>query len=203
VNESILDKKVVLELNRFWMPVKWRTPKEAMITLSSKDDEVTGFVIDPIMVDGKMVDAPRYTLDEWLTLPVRPEDVTIMTKTGPVRCPLIIVSANYRDMPLKPPAFSPDAIKRRDNFTCQVSGRYLGPDGGNLGHDQARSLGGKKTFENIVYMDPELNRIQGTKTFEEMGWPLLKTPVQPKPVPACSTLNEPKFPIHAEFLPCR
>lgn len=201
--ESLLHKQVVLELNAFWMPLSWKTPAQAITSLCTESGEKPhGFVIDPIVDEetGKMVDYQRYSWDEWMTLPVKPQHLALLTKRGAIRCPTVILASLCREMPVKALGFSPDAIRIRDGDTCQVSGRKLAPGEGNMGHLQARAFGGKKTFDNIVYMDKELNRIQGTKTVEEMGWTLIKEPTAPKPMPASFRITEPKTQEHKHFI---
>lgn len=140
--------------------------------------------------DGKLLNATPTKWADWVKLPVRPSDLILTNKQGAFRCPLVLVTPVYAKMPTKAATFSPDAIRRRDHDTCQISGRKLAKGQGNMGHIVARAKGGKRTFENIVYMDKELNTLQGTLLPEEMGWELLKEPVAPKPVPASYLLTE-------------
>jgi 5-methylcytosine-specific restriction endonuclease McrA len=81
-----------------------------------------------------------------------------------------------------------------------VSGRKLAKGEGNAGHIVARAKGGKRTWENLVYMDSRLNTLQGTKLPEEMGWNLLTTPRAPKPIPASFHITEPKSPDQQPFV---
>lgn len=139
---------------------------------------------------GKVIHAIPTKWEDWLRLPVRGSDLILTCKTGQFRCPLVLICPAYAKIPTRGPNFSSEAIRRRDHDTCQVSGRKLAKGQGNLGHIVARAKGGKKTFDNIVYMDKDLNTLQGTRTPAEMGWALLKAPEAPKPVPATFIADE-------------
>lgn len=199
---SVLEKEIVLVLNCYWQAVGWKTPAAAITSLCPEPgQESPGYVIDVVTDgDGKVQDAIRYTLAEWMELPVEPRHLTILTKSRAIRCPTVVVMANFDQMPVKAKTFSSRAIRERDKETCQVSGRKLAPGEGNLGHLIARAKGGKKSFDNIVWMDKTLNLLQGTRTVEEMGWNLLRKPDAPRPLPACFGI-EPKRPEHAHFTP--
>lgn len=202
MQESVLNKEITLILNSVWQPVGWKTPAQAITSLCSEvGQSAPGFIIDVITdKDGLVESAERYTFEEWMELPVEPRHLAILTKRGPIRCPTVVVMATYDQMPVKAKGFSSRAIRERDRDTCQVSGRRLRPGEGNLGHIKAKAKGGKKTFDNIVWMDKALNLLQGTKTVEEMGWSLLRKPTQPKPRPACFDVNEAKVPEHRPFV---
>lgn len=199
MTDSLLDKPIVLILNRLWIPIAWKTPKEAIKSLCCENgQDACNFVLDVITEPetGTIVDAVRYTWDEWIELPVEPRHLPILTKSRPVRCPTVVISGAYEENPVKAVSFSSEAIRRRDGDTCQVSGKKLKPGEGNLGHIKARAKGGKKTFDNIVWMDRALNSLQGTRTPEEMGWTLAKKPAAPKAVPASFKITDPKLPEH-------
>lgn len=201
--DDILNKPIVLVLNRYWQAVAWKTPIEAIKTLCTQTgQEAENFVLDVITdpQTGKILDTIRYTWDEWIELPVESRHLPILTKRRPVRCPTVVVASNFSSGLSRAIGFSAKAIRERDGNTCQVSGRKLKPGEGNLGHIKAKAKGGKKTFDNIVYMDKTLNLLQGTRTPEEMGWTLLKTPKAPKPIPATFLIREPKLPEHKELV---
>jgi len=189
-----LNEEVTLVLNSLWQPIGWTTPKKAIVSLCSESGQMPpGYVLD-VSPDG----IQRYTWDEWVMLPLEDRHLPLLANRRPIRCPTVVLTPNYHQMPVKGQGFSSKAIRKRDKDTCQVSGRKLGPGEGNLGHLKARAKGGKKTFDNIVWMDKQLNLIQGTRTIEEMGWTLLKPAEPPKATPACVGI-EPKLPEHAKF----
>ncbi len=201
--KSWLHEEIVLVLNSIWQPVGWSTPADVICPLCTKPgEEPRNFVIDVITdpKTGQIIDTPRYTWEDWVQLPLEPRHLPILTRSGAIRCPTLVTMTGYSQMPLQGKTFSPRAIRERDGDTCQVSGRKLKPGEGNMGHLIAKAKGGKRTFDNIVYMDKHLNLLQGTRTVEEMGWSLIKPAVPPKPFPACASIKEAKLPEHSPFL---
>lgn len=193
-NRSFLNEEVCLVLNSLWMPVAWKTPQQAITSLCSEVGQTPpGYILD-VTPDG----VNRYTWDEWVELPLEARHLPLLANRRPIRCPTIVTMGGYGQMPTRGQGFSSKAIQRRDKGVCQVSGRKLKPGEGNLGHLKAKAKGGKRTFENIVWMDKQLNLIQGTRTVEEMGWTLLSTPKPPQPLPACADIT-PRLPDHEKF----
>lgn len=201
--DSVLDKPIVLKLNRLWQRIGWCTPKEAFVAMCGEmyggTKPASGLSITTDE-QGNLVEGIALSWTEWIKLPIRECDFAISTGRGAVRVPSVIVCPEFSGMPLKGRKLTGRALRERDGGVCQVSGRQLEPGEGNMGHIKARALGGSKTWENLVYMDRRLNTLQGTKTPEEMGWTLLSVPVRPKPVVACATINEAKLPDHQPFI---
>lgn len=201
--KSWLNEEIVLVLNSLWQPVGWSTPSDIICALCTKSgEEPRNFVIDVITdpETKQVIDTPRYTWDEWCLLPLESRHLPILTRSGAIRCPTLVTMTGYSQMPVKGKTFSPRAIRDRDNNTCQVSGRKLKPGEGNMGHLIAKAKGGKRTFDNIVYMDKHLNLLQGTRTVEEMGWSLIRPVQPPKVVPACFNIGEAKLPEQNHFI---
>lgn len=114
------------------------------------------------------------TMEEWLLLPVRSCDLAINCNHRMIRVPTVTVCSNFKNIPDKAPKFSPEAIRAREGGRCIVTGRVLAPGEGDLGHDVAKTKGGRKTWTNVGYMTKGLNRAMGTKTFAEAGYPHVK-----------------------------
>lgn len=201
--DSVLDKPIVLKLNRLWQRIGWATPREAFTAMCGGKFGGTppakGLSITTDE-NGNLVDGVSMDWEEWVKLPIRDCDFAISTGRGLVRVPSVIVSPEFDGMPMKGRKFSGKALRERDGGRCMVSGRILKEGEGNVAHLKARALGGARTWENTVYMDKKLNSIQGTKTIEEMGWKLLKEPRRPKPVPACVVRDEAKVPDQKSFI---
>jgi hypothetical protein len=201
--DGILDKPIVLKLNRLWQRIGWCTPREAFVAMcggaygGTPPAKGLSIITDE---NGDLKDGVALDWNDWIGLPIRECDFAISTGRGEVRVPSVIVCPEYDGMPAKSRKFSSAAIRQRDGDTCQVSGRKLAPGEGNLGHIVARAKGGSRTWENIVYMDKRLNTLQGTKLPEEMGWKLLKKPSVPAPIPACAIPAEEKHADHKPFI---
>lgn len=145
-----------------------------------------------------LINARPVTVEQWMALPVRSCDLAINCGRGQLRAPTVIVAKNYSDIPIKKPKFSAEAIRQRDNNTCQATKRKLGPGEGNLAHDIAKTHGGKRNWTNIALLDRRLNNLQGTKTFAEMGWNI--HPKEPKGTKTLLTIEDLKHESQIHFL---
>ncbi|HEX2854468.1 MAG TPA: hypothetical protein VHO24_14655 [Opitutaceae bacterium] len=115
MNTEVLDKPIVLSLNRAWQVIGHRTVKQALIALNGG---TTGLppalgvdVAYPKLEDGSWnFDRPLYLnpvpWDEWVKLPVRDFDFSISTPKFHVRVPTVIVSTQFDRMPLRTPRVS-------------------------------------------------------------------------------------------------
>mgnify|MGYP003668970964 CR=1 FL=1 len=172
---EMLHKSTVLVLNRQWQAIDSRTPIEAFGLMA------TGNATALDMGEGGNLSPVRW--ENWLELPVRPDDNAIGTVHGPVRVPTVLVLARYDKVPRKRPKFSAKAIWDRDKGVCQYTGRKLRPSEGNIDHIIPVSRGGKSNWENCVLADKKVNSRKGSKLPEEAGLQLLRRPTAPREVP--------------------
>ena len=109
---SILDKPIVLSLNRAWQVIGHRTVKQALIALNGGAAGLPPALgVDiayPKLEDGSWnFDRPLYlnplAWDEWVKLSVRDFDFSISTPKFQVRVPTVIVSTQFDRRP-RPPA---------------------------------------------------------------------------------------------------
>src|SRR4051794_24274321 len=103
---DILNKTIVLVLNRNWQAINIRTPADAFCQMATN-------VVTALEIDGKEHIRP-VTWDEWITLPVRDGDNAVHTVRGQVRVPTVIVSVNFARVPKKRPKLSARTIRERD-----------------------------------------------------------------------------------------
>jgi hypothetical protein len=59
------------------------------------------------------------------------------------------------------------AVWKRDKGICRVCGHRVDPNNWDLGHNRARSKGGKLTIKNTYVICPPCNRSQRTLTLKE------------------------------------
>src|SRR5215469_9832496 len=145
---DILNKSIVLVLNRNWQAINVRTPQEAFCQMAT--NVATGLDIE--LGDGDSAQALRpVTRDEWITLPIRAQHNFVRTARGAIRVPTVIVAVNFAKVPKKRPKLCAKTIRERDGNHCQYTGRMLRPDEGSLDHVQPRSRGGADTWENLVW----------------------------------------------------
>src|SRR3989442_2263493 len=104
---DILNKAIVLVLNRNWQAIHVRAPQEAFCMMATN----VATALDIELGDGARAEALRpVTWDEWLTLPVRPQDNAVQTVRGPIRVPTVIVAVNFAQGPQKGPQPFPKTI---------------------------------------------------------------------------------------------
>ena len=129
------------------------------------------------------------TWEEWITLPIRPQDNAVHTVRGAVRVPAVIVAVNFAKVPKKRPKLSAKTIRERDDNRCQYTGRVLRPEEGSLDHVLPRSRGGKDTWENLVWSSKAVNADKGDRLPHEAGLQLLRVPRAPKELPASAFIR--------------
>jgi 5-methylcytosine-specific restriction endonuclease McrA len=211
---DILNKSLVLVLNRNWQAVNVRTPQEAFCMMAA--NVATGLDIegenhpssvasspgnDSVFEAGPLVNQPvgelplrrvdirPVTWDEWITLPIRRQDNAVRTVRGPIRVPMVIVAVNYARVPKKRPKLCARAIRERDGNRCQYTGRVLRLEEGSLDHVVPRSRGGKNAWENLVWAGKDVNARKGNRLPQEAGLRLLSVPRAPKELPVTALLR--------------
>jgi len=178
---DILNKTIVLVLNRNWQAIHVRTPQEAFCVMATN-------VATALEIDGDDHIRP-VTWDEWITLPVRPQDNTVQTVRGSIRVPTVIVAVNFARVPKKRPKLSAKTIRERDGNRCQYTGKLLKPEEGSLDHVVPRSRGGKDEWENLVWSSKDVNARKGNRQPHEAGLKLLSVPRAPKELPASALIR--------------
>ena len=173
--DSVLDKNVVLVLNRNWQAVNTTTPAHAFCQMAS------GSAMGLDMDIGKTM----YPVDwgKWTELPVRDFDWSIGVVRGQLRVPRVILSVRYGKVPMRHPKFSYQAVRDRDNGKCQYTGKVLSKDEGNIDHVVPRSKGGATSWSNCVLSCKRVNNQKGDRTPHEAGLRLMKPPESPRVLP--------------------
>ena len=183
---DILNKNIVLVLNRNWQAINIRTPADAFCQLAT--NAATALDIE-LGADARAEALRPVTWDEWITLPVRDGDNAVLTVRGAIRVPTVIVAVNYARVPRKRPKLCARAIRERDGNRCQYTGRLLHPDEGSLDHVVPRSRGGADTWENIVWSAKDVNQRKADRLPHEAGLKLLSVPRMPKELPVTAQLR--------------
>lgn len=211
---NLVNKAIVLTLNKSWQPIGVCTVGEAFTSLLGGKRDVRGNSTPPALamdidfvtrLDGtldtsKLLKAVPTSYVEWCKLPVREHEEGIMTSRGEIRVPTILIQQHYAEMPTVTPKFSPAAVRKRDRSTCQYSGEVVGADEGNLDHVIPRHMGGKDCFENVVWSKRKINSLKGGKTNAQAGIKLLRKPVAPPKLPKSATIRQAAHPHWEHFL---
>src|SRR3954467_15787733 len=95
---DILNKPIVLVLNRNWQAINIRTPADAFCQMATN-------VATALDIAGDEHIRP-VQWDEWIALPVREHDAFVRTARGAIRVPTVIVAVNYARAPKELPVTS-------------------------------------------------------------------------------------------------
>jgi 5-methylcytosine-specific restriction endonuclease McrA len=177
--ESVLEKNVVLVLNRNWQAVNTTTPAHAFCQMASGN--AMGLDMGLEEEEGQQMNPVSW--EEWVTLPVRDSDWAVGVVRGRLRVPRVILAVRYNRVPMRHPKFSYQAIRDRDQGRCQYTGRKLGREEGNIDHIVPRSRGGQTSWHNCVLSCKRVNNHKGDRTPPEAGLRLLKKPDSPRVLP--------------------
>jgi 5-methylcytosine-specific restriction endonuclease McrA len=178
---DMLNKSIVLVLNRNWQAINVRSPQEAFCQMATN-------VATALEIEGENYIRP-VTWDEWITLPIRPQDNAVQTVRGPIRVPTVIVAVNYAKVPKKRPKLCAKTVRERDGNRCQYTGKLLKPDEGSLDHVVPRSRGGKDMWENLVWSAKDVNQRKADRLPHEAGLKLLSVPRAPKELPVSALIR--------------
>jgi 5-methylcytosine-specific restriction endonuclease McrA len=177
---DMLNKNIVLVLNRNWQAINTRTPADAFCQMATN-------VATALDIEGDNIRPVSWA--EWLTLPIRDQDNAIQTVRGGIRIPTVIVALNFARVPKKRPKLCARSIRERDGNRCQYTGKVLRPDEGSLDHILPRSRGGADSWENLVWADKEVNARKANRLPQEAGLRLLATPRAPKELPVTALIR--------------
>ena len=177
----MLNKHIVLVLNRNWQAINIRTPADAFCQLATN-------AATALEIEGESLIRPVIWA-EWITLPVREGDQSVQTVRGAIRVPTVIVAVNYAKVPKKRPKLCARTIRERDGNRCQYTGVVLRPEEGNLDHVVPRSRGGTDTWENLVWSSKAVNSKKGNRLPHEAGLQLQSTPRAPREQPVSAFIR--------------
>src|SRR6187401_1449290 len=177
---DILNKTIVLVLNRNWQAINTRTPADAFCQMATN-------VATALDIDGDSIRPVPWA--EWLALPIRDQDNAIQTVRGGIRIPTVIVAVNFARVPRKRPKLCAKTIRERDGNRCQYTGKLLKPEEGSLDHVLPRSRGGRDEWENLVWSSKDVNARKGNRLPHEAGLKLLSVPRAPKELPMSPLLR--------------
>jgi len=204
MNGNIAHKAICLTLNRNWQPVG--------IKLVSKTicDLITNVVLAIDIVYAINKDGtPDFNTheyvnpvgwDEWITLPVRPWDLSIHSPHMHIRVPTVVIAKNYAKVPIKKFRGKPtrEALAIRDNLLDGYTGEELEYEKSTIDHVVPISRGGSDTYDNTVLTTKEINNRKGDRLNSEVGLVLKINPHNPKPIPVSHTIRKAR---HADWGP--
>src|SRR5688572_7834499 len=155
---SILNKAIVLKLNSLWQRIGYTTVADAFVSMSPGDGYVEPALAMDITKDVNGNESLIPTkLEDWLKLPVREEDLWVTTKHGKVRAPTVIINPTYGEVEFVDPPLCFESLWKRDNGTCQYTGKKLTRAEANIDHVIPKDQGGQDTWENMVICHVPVN----------------------------------------------
>jgi 5-methylcytosine-specific restriction endonuclease McrA len=196
---SIINKLIVLKLNKNWQPVGYSTVGKAIVDLAGGISAQALDLQYEVDGDGEPVGDPIAMVptnwEEWVDLPVRPYDLVVhygSHGSKSMRVPTVLIARNFAEMPKKHFKGKPskDGIWIRDGGICQYSGRPLTKAEATIDHVLPRARGGKDTWENEVLSAKDINTKKGDKLNSEIGLKLIRLPKVPRPIPLCNLIRE-------------
>ena len=191
---NIIDKNICLCLNSIWQPINTKTVGEAVSDLYAGSYKALDISYEK-KPDGS-VDFERplnmNPLDwgDWVKLDVRDYDLYVRSAKLKIRVPTVLVCQTFSKMPFKRLSLTPENIRKRDNNTCQYTGKKLKSEEGSIDHIVPKSKGGENSWDNMVYCDKKLNTLKGNKSLNEANLKLIKNPTEPKGKPIASTIDK-------------
>lgn len=209
MNADILDKPLVLSLNRAWQPIGHRTVRQALVAITGGEKgDAPAVALDIVYernADGTWnFDDPQHVMPvawaDWLALPIRDFDFVINSPKQAVRVPTVIVSTQFDRMPMRQARLSRDAVFERDGGVCQYTGERVGREGGNLDHVIPRAFGGANSFDNLVWAKKEINTRKADRTPAKAGLRLIRPPRAPRPMPVAAFIRTARHPDWRHFL---
>lgn len=203
---DIAHKAIVLKLNKNWTPVG--------VELVSKTicDLITGVILAVDIVYSQKEDgSPDFdnyeyvnpiSWDEWITLPVRPWDLSLHSSKMTIRVPTVVITQKYNKVPEKKFKGKPtkEGLLIRDGGLDGYTGELLDPSEATIDHVVPVSRGGSDTYDNTVLTTKEINNKKGNKLNSEIGLPLLINPHNPKPVKVSHTIRKARHHDWKHFL---
>ena len=119
----------------------------------------------------------------WADLAIPPDEPCITTVKLRIKVPEVIVLTRYKGMPKQRLTFTRRNLFKRDHFTCQYCGCRPGTSELTIDHVHPRSRGGVSSWENCVLACVACNHRKANMLPDELGWKLLKEPVEPRWAP--------------------
>ena len=179
-------RQEILKLNANFFPIGTANWKDVMVDIVSG----SAYPIDMHyeLDSNGCVDLNRVSymevikeFDKWASLPIREYDEYVRSAKTVYRLPSVVICSKFDRIIHKKVVFPTKAnIWRRDNYTCQYTGKRLTKDELSVDHIIPSSRGGENTWENLVTCEKNLNTWKGNRTPKECKLRLLSKPGKPK-----------------------
>lgn len=184
----------VLVLNKNWQAITTTSPRNVFASLAQDHARA-------LRIEGPDWIEP-IKWDDWISLPIRPQDRVVGTPSGGIRIPTVVVLSTFDQLPRRRLRFNFRGLWQRDGGRCQYTGRQLIPSEANIDHVIPRSRGGADSWENCVLSCRDVNTRKADRTPAEANLTLLQSPTKPPVQPATNLISNPyKISDWQHFLP--
>lgn len=195
---NIVDRKIVLNLNANWQAIGIRTVQQAFIAMNGGDSENPP--VKALDISYSLKENGEYDFDtmptmipvswlEWISLPIYEHHLVCNTSRYKIRVPSVIISVNYHKVPKKRFRPTKSVLYELQKGICAYSGEAIPIKAGNIEHRLPKSHGGKETFENLLFVNKEINSKRGNRPLEELGIQPLFRHKEPAPIPVSFTIK--------------
>lgn len=203
---DIANKSICLKLNKKWEAVGIGPVSKTICDLMSGVVLAMDIVYTMNKDGSPNFDSHEYLepveWDKWITLPVRPWDISIRSIHLHIRVPTVVITKNYAKVHEKKFKGKPsrEGLAIRDNLIDAYTGEELDFHASTIDHVLPLSRGGTDTYDNTVLTTKEINNRKGNRLNSEVGLKLLINPHMPKPVPVSHTIRRVRNRDWAAFL---
>lgn len=217
---SVINKTIVLKLNKSWQALGVSTVQKAIVDLAAgqsamaldfeyEKDSNGNYIVDENGAPmGEPIGVTPVGWEDWIQLPVRPwemEDAIHYGSEGKhiMRAPTVLIAKNFNKMPRKSFRGKPskDAIYLRDGGIDQYTGLKLRREEATIDHVLPSSRGGSNDWENLALTSKDINSRKGNKLNHEIGLKLLRQPKAPAPIPLSQLIRDVRHFEWKHYLP--
>lgn len=204
---DLLNKHVVLVINRNYQILGTTTPQKAFVSMSSsyngEDLSAKPVIIDYPKDENGIYnfDTPTFILpvffDEWIKQEIRSFDEYISTPRLKIRIPSVLQAHNCDKISIRHLKPTKRNLFIRYGGKCAYTNKQLSLSNMTVDHITPKSRwkalgksGSPDTWENLVPCDKDLNHKKGNQLNEEIGLKLLVKPSAPRPIPISELIRE-------------
>lgn len=189
MKNPLLFSTSVLQLNRLWQPLRYRSIEYALTKMfnTAKEEPLLPVWIE-INENGTLGSGTRsMSIEEWMTLPIDESQPYIrMTPNRDtnqprnMRVPLVVISPSFAGYPKVQLQLNKRGLYIRDKGHCAYCNKKISLDEATIDHVTPKDLGGQHTWENTVLSCSPCNNKKANKTPKQANMPLLVAPNRPK-----------------------
>jgi 5-methylcytosine-specific restriction endonuclease McrA len=149
---EIKNKRLVLVLNRSWMPIQIVNHKDAFRLMC----KAHALALDTNMESS---DGAYLTRDitQWMDLHLTEHYNRINTPRTEIHIPEIIVLTEYDEMPKRYIMFNKQNLLLRDDYSCGYCGIEVSDSNATIDHIIPQAKGGKNSWENCIIACKQCN----------------------------------------------